>query len=93
MTWRPPIVGIVGAGQLARMTIQAAIPLDIRIVLLAADANDGAAQIAPNVIVGSPNDLGALKDLAQRSDVITFDHELVNPAALARLEAAGFTSS
>ncbi|CAN5782533.1 5-(carboxyamino)imidazole ribonucleotide synthase [soil metagenome] len=89
MTWRPPTVGVVGAGQLARMTIQAAIPLDVRIVLLAADVDDSAALIAPRVIVGSPDDRDTLKELAQRSDVITFDHELVNPATLAWLEAAG----
>ena len=91
MTYRKPVVGIVGAGQLARMTIQAAIPLDIDIVLLAADANDGAAQVNPRVLVGSPDDEAALQRLAAETDVITFDHELVDPAMLARLEAAGHT--
>ena len=89
MTYRKPVVGIVGAGQLARMTAQAAIPLDIDILLLAADANDGAAQVTPHVIVGSPDDEQALQELAARSDVVTFDHELVDPEVLARLEAAG----
>jgi phosphoribosylaminoimidazole carboxylase (NCAIR synthetase) len=36
----PRTVGIVGAGQLARMMAQAAIPLDIHLVLLAADPED-----------------------------------------------------
>ncbi len=89
MTYQRPTVGIVGAGQLARMMAQAAIPLDIRIVLLAADANDGAAQVVPDVIVGSPDDPQALTKLAERCDVITFDHELVDPDTLAMLEAAG----
>lgn len=89
MTYRRPTVGIVGAGQLARMMAQAAIPLDIRIVLLAADDNDGAAQVVKDVIVGSPDDPAALRALAEASDVLTFDHELVDPVTLSELEAAG----
>jgi len=89
MTYRRPTVGIVGAGQLARMMAQAAIPLDIRIVLLAADANDGAAQVVPDVIVGAPDDPAALAALADACDVLTFDHELVPPDVLAGLETAG----
>lgn len=89
MSYRRPTVGIVGAGQLARMMAQAAIPLDIRIVLLAADANDGAAQVVPNVIVGAPDDPRALTELARHCDVITFDHELVPPDVLADLERQG----
>ncbi|MCO5224158.1 MAG: 5-(carboxyamino)imidazole ribonucleotide synthase [Thermomicrobiales bacterium] len=84
-------VGVVGAGQLARMMAQAAIPLDIRLVLLAADANDGAAQVVRDVIVGSPDDPIKVRELAQASDVITFDHELVDPEFLATLESEGYT--
>ena len=82
-------VGIVGAGQLARMMAQAAIPLDIRIVLLAVSASDSAAQVVPDVIVGDPDDPAALAELARRCDVITFDHELVIPRLLAELEGQG----
>lgn len=87
--YRKPVVGVVGAGQLARMTAQAAIPLDIGIVLLAASANDGAAQVTPDVIIGPPDDARALRELASRCDVMTFDHELVDPQVLASLEADG----
>lgn len=89
MSYRRPTVGIVGAGQLARMMAQAAIPLDIRIVLLAADAADGAAQVVPDVIVGAPDDPKALAALAGQCDVMTFDHELVPAGTLAELEAEG----
>lgn len=86
---RSRVVGVVGAGQLARMMAQAAIPLDISIVLLAANADDGAAQVVPDVIVGSPDDPEQLANLARRCDVMTFDHELVDPVLLAGLEASG----
>ena len=79
----------MGAGQLARMMAQAAIPLDIRIVLLAASRDDGAAQVVPDVIVGDPDDAGALAELAQHCDVVTFDHELVSPPLLSALERVG----
>ena len=82
-------VGIVGAGQLARMMAQAAIPLDIRLVLLAADPEDGAAKVVPDVIVGSPDDPEKVRELAGRCDVLTFDHELVDPETLAALEGEG----
>lgn len=84
-------VGVVGAGQLARMMAQAAIPLDIRLVLLAADANDGAARVVRDVIVGSPDDPAKVRELAEQVDVLTFDHELVDTELLARLEAEGYT--
>lgn len=89
MSYRRPTVGIVGAGQLARMMAQAAIPLDIKIVLLAAREDDGAAQVVSDVLVGAPDDPASLKALADRCDVVTFDHELVPPAELAVLEAQG----
>lgn len=84
-------VGVVGAGQLARMMYQAAIPLDIRLILLAASENDGAAKIVPDVIVGDPDDPAKVRELAERCDVITFDHELVDPEFLATLESEGHT--
>src|SRR5690554_7625450 len=82
-------VGIVGAGQLARMMAQAAIPLEIRLVLLAASETDGAAKVVPDVLVGSPDDPEKVRELAERVDVLTFDHELVDPDFLAQLESEG----
>src|SRR5215207_4627332 len=84
-----PTVGIVGAGQLARMTVQAAISLAVPVRLLAARPDDGAALVWPAVQVGSPDSLAALRELAARCDVLTFDHELTDPAHLAALEAEG----
>src|SRR5689334_14374744 len=88
---RAPVVGFVGAGQLARMAIQAAIPLGIEIHVLAAQTDDAAALVTPHVLTGSPASLPALERLAARCDVITFDHELVDAALLRRLEDQGHT--
>src|SRR5688500_997841 len=82
-------VGIVGAGQLARMMAQAAIPLGIELALLAASADDGAARVVPDVIVGPPDDPDRIRELAARVDVVTFDHELVDPDLLDALVAEG----
>lgn len=82
-------VGIVGAGQLARMMAQAAIPLGIEITVLASSADDGAAKALPQVIVGDPDDPDRTRELAGRVDVVTFDHELVDPDLLASLADAG----
>jgi len=79
----------VGAGQLARMMAQAAIPLNIELVLLAEHADDGAAKVVSEIIVGSPDDFQKLQELAERVDVVTFDHELVDPDVLAALERDG----
>lgn len=84
-------VGVVGAGQLARMMAQAAIPLDIKLVVLAASPNDGAAKVIRDVIVGSPDDPDKIRELANQVDVLTFDHELVDTELLAELEAEGHT--
>jgi 5-(carboxyamino)imidazole ribonucleotide synthase len=82
-------VGIVGAGQLARMMAQAAIPVGIELTLLAASADDGAARVVPNVIVGPPDDPDRIRELAARVDVVTFDHELVDPDLLEALVREG----
>ncbi|MER7013886.1 5-(carboxyamino)imidazole ribonucleotide synthase [Saccharopolyspora sp. NPDC000359] len=84
-----PVVGMIGGGQLARMTHQAAIPLGQSLKVLATSADDSAALVAPNVEIGHHTDLEALKNFAQGCDVITFDHEHVPGEHLRALAAAG----
>ena len=81
-------VGIVGAGQLARMGWQAAISLDLELLCLGA-AGEAAAKAGAPLLEGSGRDAQALAKLAARSEVMTFEHELVDLDALAELEAAG----
>ena len=84
-----PRVGIVGGGQLARMSAAPAIALGIDLRVLAVSPDDPAAQVIPDVVIGRHDDLDALLRLAEGCDVITFDHEHVPPAHLEQLEARG----
>ncbi|MFE6893509.1 5-(carboxyamino)imidazole ribonucleotide synthase [Streptomyces sp. NPDC057694] len=84
-----PVVGMVGGGQLARMTHEAGIPLGIRFKLLSDTPQDSAAQVVGDVVVGDYRDLDTLREFARGCDVITFDHEHVPTAHLRALEADG----
>ncbi|MDQ4117879.1 MAG: ATP-grasp domain-containing protein, partial [Actinomycetota bacterium] len=84
-----PVVGMVGGGQLARMTHQAAIALGQTLRVLAASPRDPAARVTPDVVHGDPDDAGALRELARGCSAVTFDHEGVPQHVLAELSAAG----
>jgi 5-(carboxyamino)imidazole ribonucleotide synthase len=87
---RPPVVGMIGAGQLARMTAAAAIGLDIRFRVLAATADESAAQVCADTVLGDYRSTTDLLAFAAGCDAITFDHEHVPQPQLAALEHAGF---
>ena len=82
---------MVGGGQLARMTHQAAISLGQSLRVLAADENDSAGLVAGQVSLGHHTDLAALREFAKSVDVVTFDHEHVPGEHLRALVAEGFT--
>jgi len=84
-----PRVGIVGGGQLARMSAAPAAALGIGLRVLATDLDESAAQVIHDVVLGRHDDLAALRRLADGCAVITFDHEHVPPAHLEQLEAMG----
>ncbi|MEU0272543.1 5-(carboxyamino)imidazole ribonucleotide synthase [Streptomyces sp. NPDC006307] len=84
-----PVVGMVGGGQLARMTHEAGIPLGIRFKLLSDTPQDSAAQVVSEVVIGDYRDLDTLREFARGCDVITFDHEHVPTEHLRALEADG----
>jgi 5-(carboxyamino)imidazole ribonucleotide synthase len=87
---REPVVAMVGAGQLARMTAPAAVGLGIRFRVLAAAADDSAAQVCADAPVGDYRSAADLLAFAAGSDVVTFDHEHVPQAAVHELEQAGY---
>ncbi len=84
-----PVLGMVGAGQLARMTHQATIGLSIDFRVLAQDPAESAALVTPGASLGSWHSLDDLEAFASQCDVVTFDHELTDPAHLHALEERG----
>ncbi|HEY6276373.1 MAG TPA: 5-(carboxyamino)imidazole ribonucleotide synthase, partial [Streptosporangiaceae bacterium] len=81
-----PVVGMVGAGQLARMTCQAAISLGVGFRVLAGSPADSAAQVCAGVAVGDYTSRADLLAFAAGCGVVTFDHEHVPGGHLAALE-------
>lgn len=86
-----PVVGMVGAGQLARMTHRAAIDLGLSLRVLAASPDDSAALVANDVVIGDHTDHDAVAAFAAGCDVLTFDHEHVPDDLLRRLADEGYT--
>ncbi|KJR07432.1 5-(carboxyamino)imidazole ribonucleotide synthase [Gordonia sp. YC-JH1] len=84
-----PTVTMIGGGQLARMTHQSAIALGQCLRVLAGSADEPAAQVSANVVLGSHDDLDALRAAAEGAVALTFDHEGVPLAHLEALEAEG----
>ena len=84
-----PVVGMVGGGQLARMTHQAAISLGQSLRVLAESPDDSAALVAADVRIGTHTDLAALREFAKGCEAVTFDHEHVPTEHIATLAAEG----
>ncbi len=84
-----PVVAMIGGGQLARMTHQAAIALGQTLRVLSAGADEPAAQVSADVVLGHHDDLTALRTVATGSNVVTFDHEHVPTEHLDVLVAEG----
>ncbi|MQY23374.1 5-(carboxyamino)imidazole ribonucleotide synthase [Nocardia macrotermitis] len=84
-----PTVTMIGGGQLARMTHQAAVALGQRLRVLAERPDEPAAQVTPEVVLGSHTDLAALRKAAVGSHALTFDHEHVPTEHLEALVAEG----
>ncbi|HEU4540851.1 MAG TPA: 5-(carboxyamino)imidazole ribonucleotide synthase [Jiangellaceae bacterium] len=86
-----PVVGMVGGGQLARMTQAAAINLGVGFTVLAASPTESAAKVVREPMVADEKDLEDLRRFTAACDVVTFDHEQVPPQHLKALAEAGVT--
>ncbi|HZH61047.1 MAG TPA: 5-(carboxyamino)imidazole ribonucleotide synthase [Metabacillus sp.] len=79
-------IGIIGGGQLGRMMAIAARQLGYRIAVLDPTKDCPCGQIADVEITASYDDLEAIKQLAEVSDVITYEFENIDYKALRWLE-------
>ncbi len=70
-------IGIIGGGQLARMLAGSAARLGFRTIVLEPGTDCPAAQTCSRHIVAAYDDEAALEDLADASDVVTYEFENV----------------
>jgi len=80
-------IGILGGGQLGRMTALAAARLGYRVHVFAAEADSPAAQVAAGATIASYDDDAAIARFAEQIDVATFEFENI-PADAVRKVAA-----
>lgn len=86
-----PCLGIIGGGQLARMTAMSALQLGCDVVILEKSHSSPAATLATHSLVGDWTKPGPVLDLASRVDVVTLENEFVDASLLRMLEEAGHT--
>jgi 5-(carboxyamino)imidazole ribonucleotide synthase len=84
-----PRLGIVGGGQLAKMTALAGLQLGCDVVVLERNHHSPAANLASHSIVGDWDRPEALLRLATHADVVTLENEFVDATSLRALEAGG----
>ncbi|NMG05391.1 5-(carboxyamino)imidazole ribonucleotide synthase [Brasilonema sp. UFV-L1] len=83
-------VGVIGGGQLAWMMASAAKKLGVELVVQTPSLNDPAVPVSAKDNVFAPiDDADATAQLAKRTDVITFENEFVDIAALSKLAELG----
>ncbi|MTD32032.1 5-(carboxyamino)imidazole ribonucleotide synthase [Planomicrobium sp. YIM 101495] len=83
-------IGIIGGGQLGRMMALAAKEAGFRIAVLDPGIDSPTGQVADIRIVAPFDDEDALAELAEASDVITYEFENIDAAALERLAAKAY---
>src|SRR6059058_2311684 len=76
-------IGILGGGQLGRMTAMAARTLGYNVHVLDPDAKCAAAAVADRVVAAKFDDADAAADLARACDVVTLEIEQIGVEALA----------
>ncbi|ACJ32613.1 5-(carboxyamino)imidazole ribonucleotide synthase [Anoxybacillus flavithermus] len=83
-------IGIIGGGQLGRMMAIAAKEMGFFVAVLDPTPHSPCAQVADIEIVASYSDERALCQLAEVSDVITYEFENIDADALNRLTERGY---
>jgi 5-(carboxyamino)imidazole ribonucleotide synthase len=82
-------IGIIGGGQLGRMLVTAVKKLGCSAVVLDPTPGSPAGQVAGHQIVGDYHDAASLRELANSSDVTTFEVEDIDTEVLQELESEG----
>ena len=85
----PALVAILGGGQLARMTAEAASRLGVEVAILEREADSPAGRIAAREIVGAWDDHAKLMELARGALAVTLENEFVDAPSLNWLSEQG----
>jgi 5-(carboxyamino)imidazole ribonucleotide synthase len=70
-------IGILGGGQLGRMTALAAARLGMRTIIFCPDRDSPASQVSAAAVIAGYDDFGALDQFGDAVDVVTFEFENV----------------
>jgi 5-(carboxyamino)imidazole ribonucleotide synthase len=84
---RPICIGIIGGGQLGKMIAQEAKRMSFRVIILDPDDQCSASSVSDEQIVADFKDENAIRELASKSDVLTYEIELANSSALKDLQS------
>ena len=75
-------IGIIGGGQLGRMLVLEAKRMGYNVVVLDPKPNSPAGQVADEQITATFDDFSALRNLAQKTEVLTFEFEHIDVESL-----------
>jgi len=82
-------IGILGGGQLARMSAYQAYKLGFEISILEKEKNSPAGQLTKHEYVGSIDDDALLLEFSQNCDIVTLENEFVDYRRLELIENSG----
>lgn len=85
----PKMIGIIGGGQLGRMMTLSAKYMGYRVAVLDPTPDCPTAQVADKQIVAAYDDMDAVKELTEISDVVTYEFENVDLRAATYMEQQG----
>jgi len=84
-------IGIIGGGQLGKMMILEAKKMDFEVVILDPTVHCPADSITDEHIVAEFDDRDAIRELAEKSDVVTYEFEHIRVDILKELETEGYS--
>jgi 5-(carboxyamino)imidazole ribonucleotide synthase len=83
-------IGIIGGGQIGKMIAQEAKRMSLKVIILDPSKHCPASTLCDKLIVADFKNEDKIKELAQYSDVITYEIELANSKALKNLELQNY---
>lgn len=87
----PASIGIIGGGQLGRMIAFEAKRMGYNVIVLDPNPSSPASQVSDEQITASFTDRQAMKKLAERCDVLTYEFEHIDADMLTVLESEGYS--